>query len=1101
VPDEESTPPGSLPTLGTMQIPRGAKIEDIAGSPPTAAAPLQPTAVPSTGAPLPAGAPPAMPADWRYEVKAEIARGGMGRVVEANDTVLGRTVALKEALSNDPDAVRRFERETRITAKLEHPSIVPVHDAGVSPNGSPFYVMRKVSGRPLEELVARAERLPDRLALIGHVVAAANAVAHAHERGIVHRDIKPSNILVGELGETIVIDWGLAKAIGEAEDTRTQTAPQIDVGDTVKTRAGMVFGTPGFMAPEQLRGAPADTKCDVYALGATLYHLLARRPPHYSKDADEMMKSAANGPPPPLLELLPGVPPELSTIVDKALAHDRKQRYEDARALAEDLQRFLTGQLVASHRYSRREKLVRFVRRNRALVGVSAAAITAMVVGGTIAVARIVDERDKADEQRKIAVEQKRSADEQREKVTDSLRQLTLTAARTKTDDDPTRAVAMIAQLATDSSWRQARAIGAAARAHGVAFGMAASARVQSLEMSRDGQRVLAAGEDGVVRVYDLAKRSARTVAEVGMPATAHFADGEHAIVIARADRLTIVDVASGRQREVAARAAIAQLAVSGPIAYWIDARAELWRVDAGSGAPEQVSLDEKARSISTSPDGRWIAVGSDARLVVLDRTQPSLPPQVLVEGAPRDVAWSADGAHGAALVGDDVIAFEMPSGTIVHRQYVGNRVAAAYIRGQVFATGPTGLSVVTRDVRGRHVDGAFTLGLHEARGGVVVTGGTQGVLAVISSDDDQILRAPGARISRIETSPASPWIVAAGDGVLLVWNVDAFEPHRIGDASSGARFVTGNQLVAAYADAPAQWIDLRTDKATPLGNITGGIRALVPAPDGSRALVIDGTHHGTIVSPAGPPVEVEGELDAAAFVDDQRLVVATHDGVIRLGTHPLVQHTGVLALAARGEHVAAVFTGRLWRENLATSHYEELEVAQLTPALAIAPNGDVMFAAGKDLRAWRADGTVATLATYEKPVASISLVGDGPPRVLAVTDEGAVHAADSKAPPLVAPRASIAESGIVAAISADGLLEVFDPLAQPGERWTLAAPKGRTFGFAQIAPDGSRVLAVTTNGVLVWPLAVPATRDATASWLEGLTNAIANPDGTIRWR
>src|SRR5690242_850892 len=117
-----------------------------------------------------------MPKEWLYAVKTEIARGGMGRVLEATDSVLVRNVAVKEALSVEPDAIRRFEREMRITARLEHPSIVPVHDAGTSPAGAPFYVMRKVSGRPLEEMVGRRDQLPERLALLPHIVAAANAI-------------------------------------------------------------------------------------------------------------------------------------------------------------------------------------------------------------------------------------------------------------------------------------------------------------------------------------------------------------------------------------------------------------------------------------------------------------------------------------------------------------------------------------------------------------------------------------------------------------------------------------------------------------------------------------------------------------------------------------------------------------------------------------------------------------------------------------------------------------------------------------------------------------------------------------------------------------
>src|SRR5690606_30104943 len=160
-----------------------------------------------TGGPVPDVLPPSMPPSDRYALGPEIARGGMGRVVEATDTLLGRVVALKEVLTMDADVLRRFARETRITARLEHPSIVPLHEAGMTAAGAPYYVMRKISGRPLEQLVAAAGTLNQRLVLVPHIVASAQAIAHAHERGIVHRDIKPSNILVGELGETIVIDW------------------------------------------------------------------------------------------------------------------------------------------------------------------------------------------------------------------------------------------------------------------------------------------------------------------------------------------------------------------------------------------------------------------------------------------------------------------------------------------------------------------------------------------------------------------------------------------------------------------------------------------------------------------------------------------------------------------------------------------------------------------------------------------------------------------------------------------------------------------------------------------------------------------------------
>ena len=659
----------------TVQLPRAADAK-------TQAAPLQSTVVPPTDAPempnlgppempnlgpsemptigpseMPSSASPghplAMPADWRYTVNSEIARGGMGRVVDATDNVLGRTVALKEALSLDADTLRRFQRETRITARLEHPSIVPVHDAGTAPNGSPFYVMRKVSGRPLEELVARSGALNDRLALVPHIVAAAHAIAHAHSRGIVHRDIKPSNILAGDAGETIVIDWGLAKTIGEPDDPHAPAQRVLEDDDSLRTRAGVVFGTPGFMAPEQLRGKPVDERCDVYALGATLYHCLARRPPHYHKDPDEMMKGAVDGPPQPLREIVEGVPPELATIVDKALAHESEERYQNAGALAEDLQRFLTGQLVASHYYTPRERLVRFVRKYRAAVAIAVASAFVLGVVAFVLIQQIRDERDRADEQARIAVAEKKLAEQETKRAVKTARELALVNARHAATVDPTRAAAMAKPLVDSELWRHARDVGGAASVHGVAFALKASPHTQSLELSRDGQRALVAGDDGLVRIYELAKRESRVIADMKGAVMAHYADGERKLVLFQGNRLTIVDTASGARRDVTAPTAITKLEVSGPIAYWVDPAFAVWRLDLAAGTPTRVTVPEPITSVSPSPDGRWIALAGRQHLLLLDRTSSTLPAEVVTDGEAIALTWAANSAHLVALFDD----------------------------------------------------------------------------------------------------------------------------------------------------------------------------------------------------------------------------------------------------------------------------------------------------------------------------------------------------------------------------------------------------------------------------------------------------------------
>src|SRR5512139_3939666 len=268
---------------------------------------------------------PPPPGQERYQIGSELGRGGMGRVVEAFDIQLGRVVALKEVLPKAGVAsARRFEREVALTAKLEHPSIVPLYDSGTTQDGRPYYVMRRVSGRPLDELMLRSRKLDERLALLPAVQSAIDAVAHAHRRGVIHRDLKPANILVGDLGETIVIDWGLAKVVGEDDDPATRDSLP---SDSLQTQMGSVFGTPGFMAPEQARGDEMGTGGDVYALGATLYQLLAGTPPHSGNSATAVIEKTLKHQMKPLAEIAPGAPAELVTIVNKALSMEPEHRY------------------------------------------------------------------------------------------------------------------------------------------------------------------------------------------------------------------------------------------------------------------------------------------------------------------------------------------------------------------------------------------------------------------------------------------------------------------------------------------------------------------------------------------------------------------------------------------------------------------------------------------------------------------------------------------------------------------------------------------------------------------------------------------------------
>ncbi len=205
-----------------------------------------------------------------YALGPELARGGMGRVVIAEDLIVGRSVAIKELSHADsPLLAARFRREVRLTAKLAHPNIVQVYDAGTWADGTPFFTMPLVRGRTLQHALAYAPDLTARLALLPALEATATAIAHAHKHDIIHRDLKPGNILLSDHGETIVIDWGLAKHLGEPD--RLEDDPRLHaLGHQQLTAAGQVMGTASYMPIEQALGAPVDARTDVYALGAML---------------------------------------------------------------------------------------------------------------------------------------------------------------------------------------------------------------------------------------------------------------------------------------------------------------------------------------------------------------------------------------------------------------------------------------------------------------------------------------------------------------------------------------------------------------------------------------------------------------------------------------------------------------------------------------------------------------------------------------------------------------------------------------------------------------------------------------------------------------
>jgi len=275
----------------------------------------------------------------RYRVQRRIGKGGMGEVMAARDEQIGREVAIKRMRAANPSlrAIDRFLREAQVQGRLEHPAIVPVHEIGKDGDGLPFFVMKKLVATSLAKLL---EDGAPRLRLLRAFAEVCLCIEFAHVRGIVHRDLKPDNIMLGDFGEIYVLDWGVAKIVGEEDG---------DFGDVGSgsgvhaTAAGTAIGTPGYMAPEQVRGNAIDARADVYTLGCLLFEILAGEPLH-PRGFDGLQSALKDRDSRPSLRAPErDIPPELDELVAQATAPELDARIQTARELGERVQQFLDG--------------------------------------------------------------------------------------------------------------------------------------------------------------------------------------------------------------------------------------------------------------------------------------------------------------------------------------------------------------------------------------------------------------------------------------------------------------------------------------------------------------------------------------------------------------------------------------------------------------------------------------------------------------------------------------------------------------------------------------------------------------------------------------
>ena len=763
----------------------------------------------------------------RYEVLHEHGRGGIGRVFRARDRELGRDVALKELLNGVATSEIRFFREALITARLEHPGIVPVHDAGRWPDGTPFYAMKLVHGRPLGELIDACRTPEDRLALLPHIIAVADAIAYAHDRKIIHRDLKPSNVIVGAFGETVVIDWGLAKDLTESNVDAPPDGPYRTPASDGLTAPGGVLGTPAYMAPEQHAGR-ADERTDVYALGGMIFHALVGRPPHSKK-------READAPP----ALPRATPRDLAAVVRRAMATDPADRYQRAQDLAADLRQFTRRRPVAARRYSLAGRALLAFVRHRATSVVAVVALAALSIVLALDHYRVGSQRARA-----IASE---------ERTQDALGQLTLKHAELLLSSDPSAAIDVLATY-RGSSDDVVRKLRAEAIANGVAALRAAPHADNVLWLGGGSNgAVVSLSLDGTITETTRGGASRVVARGVKSKRTSAYAPAQHLLAYAcdpddvcmfdiSRSRVVAADVLRGLQPDALsfspAGNRLAVLSHDGILhAFGVGdpAHPSELRHLPSKGAFGVLFVDDD-RVATASPDG--ITIQDDRATLAVPLEAPT--------------AWDRSSETHRLVVGNkdgEAIVIETSDGSVTSRarpctgkvnglRFIPQHHLIGYVcrSGAVGTWDPDEGATVTR---AQLEGGADVLDVGDD---LLVAGGSNGDVIVVDLVTDLVssYRGHGIRITSVAApTPDSP-LVTSGDvrGGVRAWPVPARLGRVVGHLDSmlvDAVFDTRSSTVLATASRPS-FLAFSADRGPyPVAPHERQNLFFVPAPDHQR--------------------------------------------------------------------------------------------------------------------------------------------------------------------------------------------------------------------------------------------------------------------------